>query len=863
MAAPTPAPTVAITAAPTAALTVAPTPVPTPVPTEAPTPVPTAATLAPTPAPTAPAATEAPTAAPMEEPPAPAPSPFRGTPFPLVGTVTAGMRSVVKGEETASFNEKKEVAFLAAVSAITGYPAAIREQGNIAVAQGQRRLQSTEVLEIVYDVLGVQNKEEAADAQQLLVQAAARELFLKEYNAKAEAQGIPPTENFAISISAEALGIKEDSSGGGSSLGQTVGLILGAVVAAGVLFLSGNELRKRLLGTSQAPGKDELPRHTAMSPAYYSPADLPPSRHDPSPVDYAIKQPYGDLNSPTKAPWAAGESNSDSRAPITQEMRPTYNPGPVTVALAKFELERDQALGAKKATDANNALSASSASKKAQIRHPEIFQLLKELRKLTTSSKSASAILPELPAALVMLDSYPFEEDCITQVFTWGKDTVGAVEELVSKLKVKPGFKKVISADAATARKALAALQQALLGDSPDGYYESFNDDRLKDHSAAVLTSLKACIRVLDNEILPEEIILSESPLTSGGYSRIYICQYKGQKAIAKMFKLDDGPEVVSFWNEIGHFRSLQHDCVVTPYGAARINSQFALIMEYMPEGNLFDLIHNRPDEATASAARRITLDITAGMEHVHALGIQHRDLKSANILLDCKDGQLRAKIADFGISKKSASITRTAQQLQGFSPEWAAPEVIRRVFGRPGDTSRTKASDVYSYGIILWELATKETPWADVLPTSSPGQRLCAIAMACEEGGRPDIPTSVPAGMTELIEESWEDNPLRRPTFKQIRSELKRGQWRGRRVWSWTSVNAAGHKQVKGPAASGSASVAAHRHRSLKRTDGSKLSYKNGAADYKPKGQSGAPSHSAQQQGAESLAQQDRMKKS
>ena len=103
----------------------------------------------------------------------------------------------------------------------------------------------------------------------------------------------------------------------------------------------------------------------------------------------------------------------------------------------------------------------------------------------------------------------------------------------------------------------------------------------------------------------------------------------------------------------------------------------------------------------------RISCEIAIGMHYLHSQGIVHLDLKSTNILLDA---DLNVKISDFGLSKTIDSISRSITPLVGTIP-WAAPEFLT-----PGGVkARSVKGDIFSFGVILWELITRQKPWKGV----------------------------------------------------------------------------------------------------------------------------------------------------
>jgi len=173
-----------------------------------------------------------------------------------------------------------------------------------------------------------------------------------------------------------------------------------------------------------------------------------------------------------------------------------------------------------------------------------------------------------------------------------------------------------------------------------------------------------------------------------------------------------------------------------------------------MPKGSLYDFLHNK-QSLSWPQIWRISVDMGLGILHLHSNNILHRNLKSLNVLLD--DG-LRAKVCDFGLAKiKQETTTTTTSIKKSSNPigtvSWMAPELFKR------KAKYTKRSDVYSFGMILWELATRKIPWSDA-------QSASIIINWVLQGEKEEIPKKSPQSYAKLIAKCWEQNPKDRPTI-------------------------------------------------------------------------------------------------
>jgi class 3 adenylate cyclase len=179
------------------------------------------------------------------------------------------------------------------------------------------------------------------------------------------------------------------------------------------------------------------------------------------------------------------------------------------------------------------------------------------------------------------------------------------------------------------------------------------------------------------------------------------------------------------------------------------------VLIEYMDHGSLYDLLHNETMVIEGEYILPILRDIAQGVRFLHAATptVIHGDLKAQNILVDSK---FRSKVADFGLSqKKRLGATGT--------PFWMAPELLR------GETTNTTASDVYSFGIILYELYSRKDPYE-----GEDDEEVLRFIADPSVNKRPTVPASCPSEIKFLMAECVASQPEVRPTFKDLDLRLK-----------------------------------------------------------------------------------------
>eukprot|EP01103_Thecamoeba_quadrilineata_P008954 TRINITY_DN18666_c0_g1_i1.p1 TRINITY_DN18666_c0_g1~~TRINITY_DN18666_c0_g1_i1.p1 ORF type:complete len:196 (-),score=20.43 TRINITY_DN18666_c0_g1_i1:21-608(-) len=178
--------------------------------------------------------------------------------------------------------------------------------------------------------------------------------------------------------------------------------------------------------------------------------------------------------------------------------------------------------------------------------------------------------------------------------------------------------------------------------------------------------------------------------------------------------------------------------------------------MELMHRGSLREVILNQPDVIDESMMKRFALDIAQGMHFLHSINIIHRDLKSKNLLVN---KEWTIKVGDFGSSRlKEADMTQEQGTLL-----WMAPEVL-------DGHNYTEKADVYSFGIVLWEIQTKSK---DLPFSGMPGVRTpWGIRNAILSGSRPPLSDSCFLG--GLITRCWAPDFHERPSFSDVLTSLE-----------------------------------------------------------------------------------------
>uniref|UniRef100_A0A672ICB3 Mitogen-activated protein kinase kinase kinase n=1 Tax=Salarias fasciatus TaxID=181472 RepID=A0A672ICB3_SALFA len=241
---------------------------------------------------------------------------------------------------------------------------------------------------------------------------------------------------------------------------------------------------------------------------------------------------------------------------------------------------------------------------------------------------------------------------------------------------------------------------------------------------------------------VPFEEISDLQWVGSGAQGAVFLGKFHGEDVAVK--KVRDIKET-----EIKHLRKLKHPNIITFKGVCTQAPCYCILMEYCAQGQLYEVLR-AGRKITPSLLVDWSMGIAGGMNYLHLHKIIHRDLKSPNMLITHDD---LVKISDFGTSKE-LSDKSTKMSFAG-TVAWMAPEVIR-------NEPVSEKVDIWSFGVVLWEMLTGEIPYKDVDSSA-------IIWGVGNNSLQLPVPESCPDGFKILLRQCWNCKPRNRPSFRQI----------------------------------------------------------------------------------------------
>lgn len=249
--------------------------------------------------------------------------------------------------------------------------------------------------------------------------------------------------------------------------------------------------------------------------------------------------------------------------------------------------------------------------------------------------------------------------------------------------------------------------------------------------------------------------------LGSGGAGSVYLAVHKNELvAVKKLHNPDLENERNEFIMEMRLLAELDSPFIIRYLGGSLTDN--ILVTEFMPNGDLrYAIMTQNPMVRWENRGGAILLDIARGLAFLHGQRFIHRDLKSPNILLS---SDFRAKLADVGIARALAPGRNQIDTLSiKFSLRWASPEN----FTEEDYTILSDRSDIYAFGVILWEVMTQSFPWDHIRWE----YEICNMVKA---GQHNPIPEDCPPRVAELMKRCWSLNPNNRPSAQEVADELE-----------------------------------------------------------------------------------------
>ena len=294
--------------------------------------------------------------------------------------------------------------------------------------------------------------------------------------------------------------------------------------------------------------------------------------------------------------------------------------------------------------------------------------------------------------------------------------------------------------------------------------------------------------------------------LGAGGMAEVFLAHDRilGRDTALKVLNehyAKDERFVGRFWREAQSAAALNHQNVVQIYDQGRAeDGRYYIAMEYVPGGSLEDLILRRGPLGT-SEATRLASQVAEALQAAHRRGIVHRDIKPQNVLIG-EAGD--AKVADFGIALAASRTSTSGTNLLFGTPSYMSPE--QAMGERVGPES-----DLYSLGVVLYEMLTGTVPFTAEGPLATAMKHLTELPLPPRERNA-SVPEAMDALVMKLLSKDPED---RYPNAAQLIEDLRRA----REGLPLTFAGAAGYPEMLGePRRSGPPSVLAGPPRSKSR---------------------------------------------
>lgn len=272
-------------------------------------------------------------------------------------------------------------------------------------------------------------------------------------------------------------------------------------------------------------------------------------------------------------------------------------------------------------------------------------------------------------------------------------------------------------------------------------------------------------------KLKPEHVILFDDlalgdKIGCGGFGDVHVALWKSNQVAVKKLRVQRVSEIrkKQFQDEVRSIAQLDHRCIVKFYGACIVPPNLAIVMEFLPDGSLYDnLYYSDSVQFNDRTKNQFISDTFSALSYIHSKNMVHRDIKSKNIML-C-DSRTHCKLADFGLMLKDETETNASQRQHGFAgtEKYCPKEVIE---GQRLTVEQLKCVDVYSLGLTMVELLTELEPFE--------GLNIYQIRKAITNGESPKIHGfGILRDIKVLLKKALSVDVTKRPTAASFLSEF------------------------------------------------------------------------------------------
>ncbi|RIB07239.1 kinase-like domain-containing protein [Gigaspora rosea] len=276
-------------------------------------------------------------------------------------------------------------------------------------------------------------------------------------------------------------------------------------------------------------------------------------------------------------------------------------------------------------------------------------------------------------------------------------------------------------------------------------------------------------IKNSDIPIIDQSELYKVKEIGKGGHGTVYSAEHRGEMIVYKEIKDN---KIRKFVNEVKqHMTVNENDNIIKFKGIILSSGKYMIVLQYANGGTLEKYLKNKISddiyEISWTELIPIVEQIIFGLQHLHEKNIAHGDLHPKNILVinDDNDRFNKVVISDFGSASK---LDDSLISIHGkyLTIEYADPQF----FINPQMIEPNFKSDIYSLGVILWELTSGIRPFSEVL-------NKIALPNHILKGKREKKVSGTPSRYVKLYKRCWSSNPKKRPEIKEILCKLRKSK--------------------------------------------------------------------------------------